>query len=110
MLESIVAEIAVASTVKKAFLAQRILRSGSQLPEVHANPVADKYVEQFINDLDAETERLVFEARLRKELVSDTVVNLLRRSEQRNQASLSIPETPRRDPNPFIDSNVKKTP
>lgn len=110
VMERIVAEIAVARTVEKAFLARRILRSGSQLPEVHANPVADEHVERLINDLDAETERLVFEARLRKELVSDTVVNLLRRSEQRNQASLSIPETPRRDPNPIIDGNVKKAP
>ena len=110
VVDRIVAEIAVARTVEKAFLARRVLRSGSQIPEVHANPVAGEHVDQLMKDLDAETERLVFEAKIRKELVSDTVANLLKRRELSNRASLSIPETPRRDPDPLIDGRVKKAP
>jgi len=54
---------------------------------VFANPVVVDRVEQLIEDLDAETERLIFEARLRKELVSDIAVNLLRRSAHFTQHS-----------------------
>ena len=32
---------------------------GSQIPEVYANPMAVDHVEQLIEDLDAETERLI---------------------------------------------------
>ncbi len=67
-------------------------------------------VEQLIEDFDAETEWLIFEARHRKELISNIAVNLLRRSEQRSRASLRIPETPRRDPNPLIKGNIEPVP
>lgn len=77
---------------------------------MYANPVAVDHVEQLIEDHDAETERLIFDARLRKELVSDIAVNLLRRSDQRSRASLNIPETPRRDPNPLIKGNIEPVP
>lgn len=110
LIDRLVAEIAVARTVEKAFLARRILKSGSQLPEVHANPLAIKHVDRVLQDLDSETERLVFEARLRRELVSDTIVRLLQRSELRQQASSSVPTVSRRDPDPLLDGRIEKKP
>lgn len=110
VVERLATEIAVARTVEKAFLARRSLKSGGQLPEVHANSVAKEHVEQIVKDLDSEIERLVFENRIRKELVSDTVQKLLIRNENRNSESLSVPEASRRDPNPLLDGRVKPSP
>ena len=110
VVERLATEIAVARTVEKAFLARRTLKSGGQLPEVHANSVAKEHVEQIVEDLDSEIERLVFENRIRKELVSDTVQKLLIRNENRNSESLGVPESGRRDPNPLLDGRVKPSP
>lgn len=110
VVERLATEIAVARTVEKAFLARRTLKAGGQLPEVHANSVATEHVEQIVKDLDNEIERLVFENRIRKELVSDTIHKLLIRNENRNSKSLSVPETGRRDPHPLLDGRVKSTP
>lgn len=110
VVERLATEIAVARIVEKAFLARRTLKSGGQLPEVHANPVAKAHVEQIVKDLDNEIERLVFENRIRKELVSDTIQKLLIRNENRNSESLSVPEAGRRDPNPLLDGRVKPSP
>lgn len=110
VVERLATEIAVARTVEKAFLARRTLKSGGQLPEVHANSVAKAHVEQIVKDLDSEIERLVFENRIRKELVSDTIQKLLIRNENRNSESLSVPESGRRDPNPLLDGRVRPSP
>lgn len=107
VIDRLVAEIAVARTVEKAFLARRLVKSGSSLPEVQANPVAREHVDQVVRELDAEINRLAFEAQIRKDLVSNTVTNLLKRNELREKSSLSVPERDRRDPHPLIDGRVK---
>ena len=110
IVDRLATEIAVARTVEKAFLARRIVKAGGQLPEVHANAVARDHVEQIVHDLDKEIERMMFETRIRKEVVSDTVLKLLIRNESSRRASLSVPEGTRRDPNPLLDGRVKPTP
>lgn len=71
VIDRLVAEIAVARTVEKAFLARRLMKSGSSIPEVQANPVAREHVDQVVRELDSEIDRLAFEARIRKDLVSN---------------------------------------
>lgn len=107
VVDRLVAEIAVARTVEKAFLARRLVKSGSSIPEVQANPVAREHVDQIVRELDSEINRLAFEAQIRKDLVSNTVTNLLLRHEDRKKAALSVPERDRRDPHPLIDGRVK---
>lgn len=107
IVDRLVAEIAVARTVEKAFLARRLIKSGSSIPEVQANPVAREHVEQVVRDLDSEINRLAFEAQIRKDLVSNTVTSLLLRHEDRKKAALSFPERDRRDPHPLIDGRVE---
>ena len=107
VVDRLVAEIAVARTVEKAFLARRLMTSGSSIPEVQANPVAREHVDQVVRELDSEISRLAFEAQIRKDLVSNTVTNLLLRHEDRKRAALSVPERDRRDPHPLIDGRVE---
>ena len=107
VIDRLVAEIAVARTVEKAFLARRLVKSGSSIPEVQANPVAREHVDQVVRELDAEINRLAFEAQIRKDLVSNTVTNLLKRHDLREKSSLSVPERDRRDPHPLIDGRIE---
>ncbi len=107
VIDRLVAEIAVARTVEKAFLARRLMKSGSSIPEVQANPVAREHVDQVVRELDSEINRLAFEAQIRKDLVSNTVTNLLKRHDSRERASLTVPERNNRDPHPLIDGRVE---
>ena len=110
VVDRLASEIAVARTVEKAFLAKRVVIAGSQLPEVHANIVAQEHAQRIAQDLDKEVERVIFETRIRKEVVSDTVRKLLIREENRKHASLSVPEGTRRDPNPLLNGTVQPSP
>ncbi|MXW07432.1 MAG: integrating conjugative element protein [Gammaproteobacteria bacterium] len=107
VIDRLVAEIAVARTVEKAFIARRLVKSGSSIPEVQANPVAREHVQQVVRELDSEIDRLAFEARIRKDLVSNTATNLLKRHDSREKASLTVPESNSRDPYPLIDGRVE---
>ena len=101
------AEIATARTLERALMARRLLLSGRQVPEVYAATVAREHAEVAIEELDREIDNLLFETRVRREVVSDTVVTLLRRAAARREASLSIPTVPTVDPKPLTDGRVE---
>ncbi|MCP5348402.1 MAG: integrating conjugative element protein [Gammaproteobacteria bacterium] len=103
----LVSEISTARTVEKALFARRLLLSGRQVPEVYATEVAREHADNSIAELDKEIENLLFETRVRKEVVSDTVTTLLERAAARRQSSLTVPEVPTLDPNPLRDGRVQ---
>jgi hypothetical protein len=92
--------------VEKALYARRLLLSGRQVPEVYATEVAREHADRAIAELDRETESLLFETRVRKEVVSDTVAVLLQRAAARRQAALNVPEVPTLDPRPLSGGRV----
>ena len=102
----LVSEISTARTVEKALLARRLLLSGRQVPEVYATDVAREHADSSIAELDKEIENLLFETRVRKEVVSDTVSMLLQRAAARRQASLNTPTVPTIDPRPLTNGRV----
>ena len=102
----LVSEISTARTIEKALFARRLLLSGRQVPEVYATDVARKHVDTSIAELDREIDNLLFETRVRREVVSATVVMLLQRAAARRQASLNIPNVPIIDPQPLKDGRV----
>ncbi len=104
----LVAEISTARTVEKALLARRLLLTGRQVPEVYATDVAREHADSSIAELDKEIENLLFETRVRKEVVSNTVSILLQRAAARRQAALNSPETPIIDPKPVNNGRVNK--
>jgi integrating conjugative element protein (TIGR03755 family) len=103
----LVSEISTARTVEKALFARRLLLSGRQVPEVYATEVAREHADKSIEELDKEIENLLFETRVRKEVVSDTVATLLERAAAKRQSSLTVPEAPAIDPNPLRGGRVQ---
>lgn len=103
----LVSEISTARTVEKALYARRLLLSGRQVPEVYATEVAREHTDNSIAELDKEIENLLFETRVRKEVVSDTVATLLERAAAKRQSSLTVPEVPTLDPNPLRGGRVQ---
>ena len=103
----LVAEIATARTLERALMARRLLLSGRQVPEVYAAAVAREHADTAVEELNREIDNLLFETRVRREVVSDTVVTLLRRSAARRQASRNIASVPVVDPNPLTDGRVE---
>ena len=103
----LVSEISTARIVEKALYARRLLLSGRQVPEVYATEVAREHADASIAELDKEVENLLFETRVRKEVVSDTLTVLLQRAAARRQASLNVPPASPVDPKPLKDSRVQ---
>lgn len=103
----LVAEISTARTVEKALLARRLLLTGRQVPEVYATQVAREHADTAITELDKEIENLLFETRVRKEVVSDTVAVLLKRAAAKRQSALTAPEVPTLDPKPLRGGRVQ---
>ncbi len=102
----LVSEISTARTVEKALYARRLLLSGRQVPEVYATEVAREHADISITELDKEIENLLFETRVRKEVVSDTIAILLQRAAARRQSSLNTPRVPTIDPRPLSNGRV----
>ncbi|MDY6980335.1 MAG: integrating conjugative element protein [Pseudomonadota bacterium] len=102
----LVSEISTARTVEKALFARRLLLTGRQVPEVYATEVAREHADTSIAELDKEIENLLFETRVRKEVVSDTVSMLLQRAAARRQSSLNTPTVPTIDPRPLTNGRV----
>tara|TARA_R110002049_G_scaffold309189_1_gene518288 strand:+ start:8097 stop:9389 length:1293 start_codon:yes stop_codon:yes gene_type:complete len=103
----LVSEISTGRTVEKALYARRLLLSGRQVPEVYATEVAREHADNTIAELDKEIENLLFETRVRREVVSDTVATLLERAAAKRQSSLTVPEVPTLDPNPLRGGRVQ---
>ena len=103
----LVSEISTARTVEKALYARRLLLSGRQVPEVYATEVAREHADTAIAELDKGIESLLFETRVRREVVSDTVTVLLERAAARREASLNTPQSGPIDPRPLSNGRVQ---
>jgi len=102
-------EISQAQLIDKLLLLRRLLLAGRQVPEIAAAQPAQRDIDRKLAELDREIENLVFDTRLRKEVVSDTAAMLLRIYQDRNRESLAIPVLPYVDPHPLeLDGSVKK--
>jgi len=107
IIRRLVSEISTVRTVEKALYARRLLLSGRQVPEVYATEVAREHADAAIAELDREIESLLFETRVRREVVSDTVTVLLERAAARRKASLNVPQVEPIDRRPLSDGRVQ---
>jgi len=107
IISRLVAEISTARTVEKALYARRLLLTGRQVPEVYATEVAREHADASIAELDREIDSLLFETRVRREVVSETVATLLQRAAARRQSSLNVPQVSPVDPRPLSHGRVQ---
>jgi hypothetical protein len=102
-------EISQARIIDKLLLLRRLLLAGRQIPEIAAVEPAQREIDRKLAELDREIDNLLFDTRVRKEVVSDTVAMLLRVYQDRNRESLGIPVMPYVDPHPVrLDGSVEK--
>jgi integrating conjugative element protein (TIGR03755 family) len=70
-------EIATAKLIDKGLLARQILLEGSQVPAIYGNKAAQESNQKALARLDQAINNLLFNVKVRKEFVSDTVSQLL---------------------------------
>lgn len=91
LMDRLANEISVAQTLDKALLARRLLLVGSKAPNLYAHKrfIADE-INQALKRLESEIEQLLMEAEARGKVVSDFVIRILERAEQRQNARKDI--------------------
>lgn len=70
-------ELALAHTVKKAFLARRLLISGKMEPNIQSAGVSNSTLQEKINLLEQEIEHATFEMQINRRIVADTTISIL---------------------------------
>jgi len=83
-------EIAVQRLMDKAFTARNILQTGSQVPVIASNKPAQDILQKARTDLDNHIHAIRFESGVRKEMMSDTVSNLLDYANAQQQQTLDV--------------------
>ena len=90
--------VALQRVMHKAAIAQDLLQAGRQVPVIAANKPAQQQIELAVTQLEQQRQSLVFTAQLRRQLMSETLVQLLHYArEQYTQSSARGPTTPRPD-------------
>ncbi len=83
----LVGEISTARTVEKALYVRRLILAGRQTPDVAAAEPAQKLLDRKLVEIDREIDNLLFENRVRRELVSATAAAVLQAAGGRQTAS-----------------------
>lgn len=91
MVNKLAQEVAMSKTLDQALLAKQLLLAGSRVPEIAANESAQKEIHSAVQELESDIQSLMFEADVRKKLVSNTVSALLDNDMQQNAQSVANP-------------------
>lgn len=83
-------EIAVQRVIDKALVARNILTIGAQVPVIAANRLAQLAIARAITHLDNDIRSVAFEKQMRKEMVSDTLLQVLNFSSQQRKNAMNI--------------------
>lgn len=85
-------EIATSQLIEEALLLRRVILMGSEHPDM-AHGLEPKDIQKHVNKINTQVESLLFEKRVRKELVGDTIPVLLAMERKRKAGSLLIKPT-----------------
>ena len=83
-------EVAIQRVIDKAFMAKNILSTGAQVPVIAANHPAQVIIGRAITQLDNDIRSLMFESQIRKQMVSDTLSQVLNFSNQQQQNTMRV--------------------
>lgn len=88
--QRLASEVALSSVLEKALLLQRTMLTGAKEPNVAANDLAAKAVDQENTTLEQEISNLKTELELRRELAGDSAMTLIGRHNARADGSRGI--------------------
>jgi integrating conjugative element protein (TIGR03755 family) len=100
------AEAAQARVLEKTLLLRRLILSGRQVPEIIGSGPGQEVIDRKLSELDQEIDNLLFETKVRREVMAATAATILEEVQRRRGYSLGVPRTPRRDQNPYFDGAV----
>jgi integrating conjugative element protein (TIGR03755 family) len=83
-------EVAIQRVIDKALMAKNILATGAQVPVIAANHPAQLVIGRAITNLDNDIRSLTFETQIRKQMMSDTISQVLSYSYQQQQNALHV--------------------
>jgi integrating conjugative element protein (TIGR03755 family) len=85
-------EIAMTNIIRKALMAIAILRVGGDHPNIASSLVASENTEEIIGSVKQYIEDLLYDSRIRKELVGETATAILDRANAQRSAPVIAPE------------------
>ncbi|MDX1252287.1 MAG: integrating conjugative element protein [Gammaproteobacteria bacterium] len=100
-------EIAMAKTMEKALLARRLLLTGRMEPNIAKVDTAQQSINRAVTELDRAIEDLLFESRVRQEIVSGTVREVLNYDSARKRRALQAGGVAPVDPHPLVGGAVR---
>lgn len=109
MTSKLAQEVATQQVVNRALIARTLLQTGSQVPVIASSQPAQTIVHRAIQHLDNDIQSLSFESNVRKQMMSDTVANILNYQAQQQQSAVSIskvtPSQPLMENSAILNSN-----
>ncbi len=99
-------EVAVQRVMEKALIARRLLATGAQVPVIAANHPAEVLIQRAMHQLDEDIHSLAFESQIRKQMMSDTLSQVLVYAHLKQQNALQM--TPVSSNAPLMDKGAKK--
>lgn len=95
-MQKLAEETATARHLERVLMLRRLLRSGQMEPNIYAAEFAHADIEHAITVLNQEIENILFETRIRREMMSQTAGVLLARNRDRIESGDAIaPSTPK---------------
>jgi len=107
LINKLAQEVATAKVIDKALLAKQILQEGSQIPAIYSNKAAQDEIHEALTQLQEAMDNLLFNVNVRKQLVSDTVTQLLTSTQNQQLNSTAIQTS--NPPNPTMDNGAIHT-
>lgn len=101
-------EVAVERLIDKALVARTILATGAQVPVIAANQPAQAIIHHAVNNLNNDIRSLAFESQIRKQMMSDTLSQVLTYSNQQQQNVLRA--APVSSTSPLMENGARKEP
>lgn len=83
-------EVAIQRVIDKALTAKNILSTGAQIPVIASNHPAQVIIGQAITNLDNDIRSLTFESQIRKQMMSDTLSQVMSFSGQQQQNAMKM--------------------
>ncbi len=99
-------EIAEARTMEEAMVIRRLLLTGKKDSDVAAIEMAVDEIDKAIVELDNEIENVIFEKRVRSQLITNTVIEVLKQDNAQRQIGISTPPVLPTDNNPLRRGSV----